>query len=50
VQVDLPRLRSGCVAILDHALVAIPRAVHQDVDRLGLADDQVVNVTRSPVM
>jgi hypothetical protein len=26
-------------------LVAIPRAVHQDVDRLGLADDQVVDVS-----
>ena len=34
-------LGPGEIAILDHALVATPHVVHQDVDRVGLADDQV---------
>jgi hypothetical protein len=34
-------LGPGEIAILDHALVSTPNAIHQDVDRIGLADDQL---------
>jgi hypothetical protein len=34
-------LGPGEIAILDHALVSAPHTVHQDVDRVGLADDEV---------
>ena len=34
-------LGPGEIAILGHALVSTPDAIHQDVDRIGLADDQV---------
>src|SRR5262245_45093225 len=34
-------LRPSELAIFDHALVAAPHIVHEDIDRPGLADDQI---------